>query len=101
MPLLQLWLGIEQVQLAGRPFHIQEDDVFRLSRKMWRFGSERIQLRCPVGGAPFVCQEISQCDRPDPAARAAEKIAPAQSCSIALGHDYSRLFPRDEAVGIQ
>src|SRR5437016_3286284 len=34
LPLLQLRFWIEQIHLAGRAFHEQEDDILRLRREM-------------------------------------------------------------------
>src|SRR6478672_2105247 len=42
----QLWLVIEQLELAWAAGHEKEDDVFRSRREMWGFGRERIHNLC-------------------------------------------------------
>src|SRR5262249_12605180 len=96
MPLLQLWFRIEQIELAWRAFHIKKDDVFRLRREMRRLRGERIRLRRRIGATALLGQQACQCDRPDPATRAPEKITPAQCRQIPVVHDYSRVMNSSE-----
>ena len=75
VPLLQLRLGIEEIDLAGTALHEHEDDVLGLGREVRLAWRERIQLG--RGGAAFACQQLRQRDGADAARAIAEEIPPA------------------------
>jgi len=69
MPLIQLGLGIEQVHLAGRALHKQEDHVLRLWREVGLLRRQRIgRLRGDVG-----VQQIRQRDGTQPCRSVAQE----------------------------
>ena len=68
--LLQLGLRIEEIHLARRAFHEEEDDVLRLGREVRRLWRER---RHGLGGAPFASEQLGESDGADASRAIAEE----------------------------
>jgi hypothetical protein len=75
MPLLELGLGVEEIDLAGPAFHEHEDDVLGLGREM-RF-ARRQRVLLDDGGAAVALQHLREGDGPDAACALAEELAAA------------------------
>ena len=77
--LIQQWLGIEQIHLAGSAFHKTPDDVFRPDRvDGGLLGRERIH----GGGVSVLRQHGRQRDAGQPAARLREELTPVGNVPV-------------------
>ncbi len=92
LPFLQLGLGIEEIHLAGRAFHEEENDALGFRREV-RLGSERIST-LGLRGA----EHLRERDHAEPARAVAEKIAARLNpLECFEGHD---LLSRNELIKI-
>ena len=60
------WLGIEGIDLAGPPIHVEKDHIFGESGKLRIAGLERVapcRLGCHLGAGRFLCKERAERDR--------------------------------------
>ncbi len=80
IPLLQLRLGIEEIHLAGRPLHEQEDDVLCPWFEMRRSRRERVGCSVTIG-----LQQLCQRHRAQANGCTAKEIAAGPS----IVHHYS------------
>ncbi len=74
VPLRELRLGIEEIELAGAALHEHEDDVLRLGGKWRGLGRERIRAAA-VAAQAFLLQQIGERDGADAARAVAEEVA--------------------------
>ena len=75
MPLLEIRLGIVEIDLAGRAGHEQEDDVPGFRSEVRIFRGERVDRGCFDCRAAFLGQQVSDCDGLESAADVAKEIA--------------------------
>ncbi len=74
-PLLQVRLGVEEIDLAGAAFHEHEDHVLGLGGKVRLLGRQRIHVD---GGSPSLrLHQLRQRDDADPACALSEEAAAA------------------------
>ena len=75
VPLLELGLGVEEIDLAGAALHEHEDDVLGLGREVRLARRQRILL--DGGGAAIALQHLRERDGADAAGAIAEEFAAA------------------------
>ncbi len=82
VPLFELRLRVEQIELAGSALHEHEDDVLGLWREHGRLWRERTQVR--RGPVAFALQQIGERQRADPARAVSKEAAPRLDFAILL-----------------
>jgi hypothetical protein len=75
VPLLELGLGVEEIELAGAALHEHEDDVLGLGREV-RF-ARRQRVLLDGSGAAIAFQHLRQGDGADAAGAIAEEFSAA------------------------
>ena len=76
VPLLQLGLGIEEIDLARAALHEHEDDVLRLGGEVRLLAARADSCRRPVAPRPSRASRLRQRDGADAARAIAEELAP-------------------------